>query len=195
MKTKINPRFIILLLLIVVAVAMRFITELKYSTLINFTPIGAVALFGGAYFSNRWKAILIPLLSLFISDLLINTLYYNGQFGIMYDGWYLVYGSFVLMVFSGAWIIKKVNIKNVLLASVVVSIAHWVITDFGVWLGTCTDITTGQLYTKDIQGLIKCYTLALPYMKSFFLGTICYSTIMFGAFELAQRKYPVLAVK
>mgnify|MGYP001593819717 CR=1 FL=1 len=71
MKNKINPRFIVLLLLIVAAVATRYLTELKYSTLINFTPIGAIALFGGAYFSNRWKAILIPLISLFISYLLI----------------------------------------------------------------------------------------------------------------------------
>ena len=195
MKTKINPRFIVLLLLIVVAVAMRFITELKYSTMINFTPIGAIALFGGAYFSDRWKAILIPLLSLFISDLLINTFYYDGRFGIMYDGWYWVYGSFILMVFFGAWIIKQVSVKTVLLASVAASIAHWLISDFGVFLGSCTDITTGQLYTKDIAGLVKCYTLALPYMKSFFLGTICYSAIMFGAFELAKRKYPVLALK
>ncbi len=195
MKTKINPRFIVLLFLIVAAVATRFITESKYSTLINFTPIGAIALFGGAYFSNRWKAILIPMLSLFISDLLINAFYYNGQFGIMYDGWYWVYGSFILMVFLGAWIIKQVSIQNVLLASAAVSIVHWIISDIGVFLGSCADITTGQLYTKDLQGLLKCYLLALPYLKSMFLGTLCYSAIMFSAFELAKRKYPVLALK
>lgn len=195
MKTKINPRFMVLLLLIVAAISTRFISEFKYSSMSNFTPIGAIALFGGSYFSNKWKAILIPLISLFVSDLVINVFFYKGQFGIMYDGWYWIYASFIMMVFIGGWIIKEVSVKNVLLASVAAAFAHWLITDIGVFLGGCTDITTGKLYTQDLAGFVKCYVLALPYLKSMFFGTVFYSAMMFGAFELAKRKYPVLALK
>src|SRR5262245_25260092 len=34
----------------------------------NFTPIGALALFGAAHFQSRWAAFLVPLVAMFISD-------------------------------------------------------------------------------------------------------------------------------
>ncbi len=194
MKTTFNPRITVLLLVIVGAACTRFFTLLGHSPLINFTPIGAMALFGGAYFENKLKAVLLPLLTLLMSDLVINTFFYHGQYGIMYEGWYFVYGVFVLMVFLGKWIIAKVNVKNILFASIAASLSHWLISDFGVWLGGI-DVTTGMPFTKDMIGLIKCYTLAIPYLQSIFVGTVVYSSIMFGAFELAQRKYPVLAIQ
>lgn len=193
MKTKINPRITVLLLLIAGAASSRFFTVLGHSPLINFTPIGAMALFGGTYFGNKWKAVLVPLLTLLMSDLVLNSLFYHGQYGIMYEGWYYVYGVFALMVFLGKWIITKVTVKNILLASVIVSLSHWLISDFGVWIGGI-DITTGVPFTKDLIGLGKCYGLALPYLQSMFIGTLVYSAIMFGAFELAIRRYPVLAI-
>jgi len=194
MKTTFNPRFMALLLVIAGAASTRFITVAGHTPLINLTPIGAMALFGGTYFSNKWKAVLLPLLTLIISDLVINTVFYHGKYGTMYQGWYLVYAVFVLMVFFGKWIINKVNVKNILFATVVASISHWLITDFGVWLGGI-DVTTGMPFTKDIFGLLKCYALAIPYLQTIFLATAFYSAIMFGAFELAQRKFPVLAIQ
>ena len=43
----------------------------------NFTPIGAMALFGGAYLNNKYHAFLIPIASLWISDLVLNNFIYN----------------------------------------------------------------------------------------------------------------------
>jgi len=195
MKTKFDPRFAVLLLLIVGAASTRFFSVAGHSPLINFTPIGAMALFGGAYFTQKWKSFFFPLLTLFISDIIILSFFYDGKFGIMYNGWYFVYGAFALMVFFGKWLLKKINIKNLLFAGIAASLTHWVISDFGVWLGGGLDITTGLPYTRDIYGLLKCYYLALPYLKDFFLGTAFYSTVMFGVFEFAQRRFPVLSVQ
>jgi hypothetical protein len=162
----------------------------------NFTPVGAIALFGGAYFSHRWKAFLVPLLALFISDMLMQGLLYKGQYGFpLYSGWYWVYGAFAVIVLLGRWIISKVSVKNVLIAAVSGALAHWIISDLGVWIGGGLDMSTGAPYTKDGQGLLKCYIMALPYLKSFFYGTAVYAAILFGGFELAQRKYPSLAEK
>jgi hypothetical protein len=195
MKTKFNPRFVVLLLLIVGAASTRFFSVDGHSPLINFTPIGAMALFGGAYFTQKWKSFLFPLLTLFISDIIILSLFYHGQFGLMYKGWFFVYGVFALIVFLGRWLLQNINIKNVLIAGITASLAHWLIADFGVWLCGGLDITTGLPYTLDISGLLKCYYLALPYLKDFFLGTVIYSAIMFGIFEFAQRRFPVLSVQ
>lgn len=195
MKTKFSPRFVVLLFLIVGAASTRFFSVAGHTPLINFTPIGAMALFGGAYFTQKWKSFLFPLFTLFISDIIIQSLFYHGKFGIMYKGWFFVYGAFALIVIIGRYLLHNVNIKNLLFAGITASLTHWLIADFGVWLSGGLDITTGLPYTQDIHGLLKCYTLALPYLKNFFLGTACYSAIMFGIFELARIKYPVLAVE
>lgn len=195
MKTKFNPRFAVLLLLIVGAATTRFFSVAGHSPLINFTPIGAMALFGGAYFTQKWKSFLFPLLTLFISDIIINVFFYHGSYGILYNGWFFVYSAFALVVFLGRWLLKNINIKNILIAGITASLAHWIISDFGVWLGGGLDITTGLPYTRDISGLLKCYYLALPYLKNVFSGTVFYSAIMFGIFEFAQRRFPVLSAQ
>ncbi len=195
MKTKINPRFAIIILIIIGAASTRFFNFSGTNINFNFTPIGAIALFGGAYFTKSWKAYLIPLIILFVSDILINTLIFKSTFGIMYQGWYWVYASFLGIVVLGKTILKKISVINVVLAGIVASLAHWLLSDFGVWIGGGLDITTGLPYTKDFFGLMKCYMLALPFLKNFFLGTLIYSTIMFGIFELAQRRFTVLSIK
>lgn len=180
--------------LIVLAGMVRLINAGSPSPISNFTPIGAMALFGGAYFTGRWKSLLFPLLALLLSDLVVLKVIYQGEYGsVLYDGWYWVYGTFALIVFMGVWFIKKVSIKNVLLASIAASLAHWFITDLGVWLAGGLDITTGLPYTRDLSGFVQCFYLALPFLKNFFLGTVTYGTVMFGAFELAKAKLPVLA--
>jgi predicted neutral ceramidase superfamily lipid hydrolase len=184
MIKKIDVRFYVLAGMVLLAGLCRLVPHLH-----NFTSIGAMALFGGAYFSNSWKAYLTPLFSLLLSDLIIQGIVYRGQYGFpLYDSWYWVYGTFAIIVFLGTRIIKHVKISTVLLASIIAALAHWIITDFWVWYSGC-NIT---VYTKDLKGFILCYTMAVPYMMSFLMGTVFYSVILFGGFELIQKRYPAL---
>lgn len=194
MKTTFNSRFFVLLSLIIVAATTRFFTVTGHTPLINFTPIGAIAMFAGVYFKPKWKAILIPLLVLLVSDLVINLGIYKAQYGVMYKGWQVVYGVFIIIVFLGERLLQKISIQNIFLTACIASFSHWIITDFAVWIGGI-DITTGLPFTKDIYGLFKCYALAFPYLQSFFAGTIVYSAGMFIAFEFAKKRFPVLAVE
>lgn len=57
----------------------------------NFAPVGAMALFGGAYFRSRWAAYLLPVLSLWLSDLFINNVVYAAY----YDDFTLLQGYMV----------------------------------------------------------------------------------------------------
>jgi hypothetical protein len=184
MIKKINLRFYILAALVIIAGLSRIVVHLD-----NFTPIGAMALFGGAYFTNKWKAYLLPLMSLVLSDLIIQGIVFQGKYGFpLYEGWYWVYGTFALIVCFGNWMIKKVTVVNVVLACIASALAHWIITDFGVWYSGCN--VAG--YAKDLNGFLLCYAMALPYLKNFLMGTILYSGILFGAFELAQYQFPRL---
>lgn len=192
---KINPRLAVLLVLIVSAAAMRIPNAMQATPWAAYTPIGAMALFGGAQFSSRWKAILLPLLTLLISDLVIQLLVFHGRYGILYGGWYIIYGIFVLVVFIGKWIIPKVSVKNIVLASVVAAVSHWLIADFTVWIGGGTDLRTMTPLTRNLAGLVQCYTQGFPFMKNFLVGNLVYGGILFGGFELARKQFPVLTLQ
>ena len=44
----------------------------------NLTAVGAVCLFGGAYFQKKWPAFFVPLAALAVSDLLLQIFVYPG---------------------------------------------------------------------------------------------------------------------
>ena len=192
---KINPRFAVLVLFMIAVAAMRIPNAAQLTPWANFTPIGAMGLFGGAYFSNKWKAFAFPLLTLFISDLVINNIVLGGKYGVMYNGWYVIYGIFGLVVLLGKWMIKKVSVKNVVLAAVTAALIHWLIADFTVWISGGTDLRTMTPLTKNWAGLLQCYTQGFPFMKNFLTGNLVYGGIMFGAFELLQQRYTALKMQ
>src|SRR5476651_437577 len=139
---KINIRTIVLILMIVGAAAMRLVSYKYPYILSNFTPVGAIALFGGAYFTDKWKAYAVVLITLFASDIFLNYLYTSKlTFWSGYSFW--VYGCFALMVFVGS-LIKKVTFGNVFLASLVSIAFHWLIIDLP-WL-------YGTLYPHTLAG-------------------------------------------
>lgn len=194
MKQVLNPRFAVLLLFIGLAAALRIANSAQWSPVANFTPIGAMALFGGSYFSNRWKAFGLPLLTLWLSDLVINVVLYKGQFGIMYSGWYWIYGIFALIVWYGKTLLQKVSIKNVMVAALVASLSHWLLADTSVWLLGGLDLRTNLPLTRDAAGWLQCIAQGLPFMRNFLAGTLVYSALLFGSFEWLQTRYPKLAV-
>jgi hypothetical protein len=179
---KINTRTIVLILIILAATAMRLVSFKYPYILSNFTPVGAIALFGGAYFVDKWKAYVVVLLSLFLSDILINYLY-TSKLVLFYSSSVWLYLCFAIMVFVGSQI-KKVNVLNVLLASLVSVAIHWLIMDLP-WL-------YGTLYPQSLKGYGMSLVAALPFEKNMILGDIVFGAILFGGFELAKSKYTVL---
>lgn len=152
----------------------------------NFSPIGAMALFGGACFTKRSTSFAVPLMTLFISDaILALTVYSKYSHGILYNGWYWVYGAFALMVIAGKLLIKEVTVKNILIAGLAITFIHWIVSDTGVWLsGT----------TRTMAGWWACLAAAIPFERNFLLGTLFYSGIMFGGFEWVKKRRTALNV-
>jgi hypothetical protein len=184
---KINFRNTFLILVIVVAAATRFMNLGSFSSWTNFTPLGAMALFGGAYFSDKVKAYAVPLLTLFVSDLFLNAMYYQ-KLVFFYDGAFWVYLSFVLMVFAGTFL-KKISVLNVFLASLVSVFIHWTISDIGVVL------MAGSIYPKTFGGYLTALIAAIPFERNLLVSNLVYGLLMFGTFEFAKSKLPVLNFK
>ena len=180
-KDNIN-RNIIIVLMIVVAAIFRLLA-FKYKELSNFNPVGAIALFGGAYFTDKWKGYLTVFVTLFATDLVLNALYHIG-----FDGLIGVYLAYAVIVFFGT-ILKRVSALNVLLASAGAVLVHWLLTDLP-WL-----YFTFNLYPHTLAGYETALIAAIPFEYNMVYGTLVFSAIMFGGFELAKSKYAFLQTK
>jgi hypothetical protein len=189
-KNKIELRTGIIIAIIGLAALSRLIPHP-----LNFTPIAGIGLFGAAYFSRKWMALLIPFAAMWISDLVINNIvypiiypqYYEG-FTFFTDGWYWMYGSFALIILLGFQTLKKVKPTTLFAASLMASVLFFVITNFGTWM-------TGTLYAKTATGLMTCYTAAIPFFWNTLAGDLFYVSVMFGAFGWLQNRYPTLATQ
>jgi len=181
-----HPRFGILAALVLLAALSRLLPHPP-----NFTPVGAMALFGGAYFASRATAVLVPLIALWISDLLLNNIVYSvyfTSFTWFTPGSYWIYGSFIATVLLGIVLLRKVNLSNLLIASLSASVLFFIVTNLGVWFDS-------GLYPHTREGLVACYTAAIPFFQRTLLGDLFFCALLFGAFEMAQRRFPVLLVK
>lgn len=185
-KQKIDLRFGVLSLLALFAAFSRLFPHPP-----NFAPIGAMALFGAAYFSKKHIALILPIVAMWLSDLVINNVvyaqYFEG-FTFFYQGFYWTYVAFIVIGVLGFFMLKKIQLKSVVFASLLAAILFFVISNFGVW-------ASGTMYPKNFSGLLACYTAAIPFFKNTLMGNLVYSGVLFGAFELAQYKLPVLKLK
>lgn len=154
----------------------------------NFSPIGAICLFGAAYFSNRILAVLVPLAAVFISDLVINNFIYKptGGFVFLYDGFYWPYATFAAIAILGMFTLKKINIKTVIFSSLGASVLFFLVTNFACWPGS------SSIYTQDFTGLMTCYAAGIPYFGATILGDLFYCGVLFTAAEMAHSRFKFL---
>ena len=168
---KLTPKFWIITLMIFAAAFVRLIPHPP-----NFAPIAAMALFGGAYFSKKWAAFLVPIAAMFITDLIIG----------FHETMWAVYLSFAIIVVIGMMMLKEKKVGNIFFASVISSVSFFIITNFGIWLST-------PYYEKTSIGLAACYTAAIPFFHQTLLSDLFFVGVIFGLFHLAKAKFPVLA--
>lgn len=157
----------------------------------NMTAIGAIAMFGGAYVSNRFLAILIPVLATWVSDLVLNNTLYasaNGQFMWFYDGFWLQYGAVAACVVLSIFVFRSVTATRFVVGSLSTALLFYVLTNFGVWAGS-------TLYPQTTTGLVAAFAAGLPFLGGSLLGNLFYGGLLFGGFELAGRRFPKLATR
>lgn len=183
MKTTINFKFSILALLILLAAFSRLIPHLP-----NFSPLGAIGLFGAAYFTKKWQAFLIPIAATWLSDLFINNVIYAQyypEFTWFYEGFYWQYGAYLLITLFGLLILKKVTLPKILVGALGSSLLFFLVTNLGCF-------PNNPSYTQDFNGLLSCYAAGIPFLKGTLLGDLFYCGVLFGSFELVKRKVPQL---
>ncbi len=152
----------------------------------NFSPIEAIALFGGAYFAKRHWALLVPLVAMFLSDMVLGLLRGGLYFEYFTSaGYLLVYACIALSTLLGFGLRGKVGASRVLSYSLAGSLLFFVVTNSGAWLSDPT-------YPKTIAGLTMAYVAGVPFFQWTVLGTLFYAALLFGGFELLRSRVPAL---
>ena len=180
---KLNKNILIVSSLILLAALSRLIPHAP-----NFTAVGAIALFGAAYLKDKRLALIVPFIALWISDVIINHLILPGFYtGI--NAWFgnvFTYLGFVLITFLGFGLLKRVNIGTVLGSSVLASIIFFLVSNFGVWLGSVA-------FPKSIGGLMMAYTAGIPFFWNTLAGNLVFCILLFGVYEWVIKPRLVLA--
>ncbi len=152
----------IALIIIAIGIVMRLLPHPA-----NVAPVAAIALFAGTYLNKKY-ALWVPLAIMMISDIFIG----------LHDVILYTWGSFILVALIGMWLKNNKRLLNIGFASVASSFLFFFITNFGVWL---------NWYPRNLQGMINCYTLALPFYRNTFIGDIAYVAIFFGLYEFVAK--------
>jgi hypothetical protein len=180
---KIIPRFSVLTALILLCAFSRIIPHMP-----NFSPLGAIGLFGAAYFTKKWQAFFIPITATWLSDLFINNVIYAQyypKFTWFYQGFYWQYGSYLLITLAGIFILKKITPQRVIAGALTSTTIFFLVSNFGCWIGSTT-------YPQNFAGLLTCYAAGIPFLKGTLLGDLFYSGVLFGTFAFALKQFPVL---
>lgn len=177
-----NYRLLAVLLIAVVAVISRFAGPTIMGDAANFAPVNAIALFCGALIGRRWLGIIIPLLFVWIGDIVVNYSYY-GSIVLFYDGFYWQYASYALIAVIGAGLLqKKQSVLRVLGGGLAASISFYLISNFGVW--------AGGMYGYTMEGLINCYAMAIPFFRNTLASDMIYVPVLFGSLALVRYYRP-----
>lgn len=174
MRTAVKPRFWLMAGLVFGAAALRLLPHPP-----NFTPIAAIALFGGAHFERKRWAFAVPLAAMLLSDSVLAVL----------EGWGfhptlpVVYGTFALIVCLGFLLRKRrtatLAVGGAALASATI---FYLTTNFAHWAMT-------GMYSKTLTGLATCYIAAIPFFGPTLAGDLFYSALLFSGFAWAERRF------
>jgi hypothetical protein len=172
-------------LLIVVVIAYRIVAGLAITSgttwLSNFAPMAAIALCGAAYFPARYK-FTVPLIALFISDVVLNMHYGFSLFSPFVASHYL---GFALVGGLGLLLQNRASLKTLLPASLAASFVFYVVTNVVSW-------AFDPGYVKNFGGLLQALTVGVPAYSAtptwmFFRNSLLSDLLFTGLFVLCMH--------
>lgn len=135
----------------------------------NMTAVVGVSLLGAYAIRNLWLAALVPLTTMALADIVL--------------GWHssalFTYAGMLAAVLIGRWLPPKLSAWRLGGAAFLASLAFFVISNFGVWVG--------GYYGYGLDGLVACYLAAIPFWGNSLIGDLGSTAILFALFVFARR--------
>jgi hypothetical protein len=133
----------------------------------NFTSLLALSFYVPVLFGLRYLPVLI--ISFAITDLIIG--YHSGT--------HWTWGSVLIIGLMSQYFSKNINLR--LIGSLFGAFIFFLVTNFGVW--------TSGMYSFTVDGLIECYTLAIPFFTFSLISTTIFSLLIETGFKLYKIKF------
>jgi hypothetical protein len=140
------------------------------------TPIAAAAMFAGFYFSRIGIALLVPVTTLAISDLILPA----------YDSIPVMIATYAVMIVP-VWFGRSQRAERSRFSAA----ARWVL--FGLLPATLFYLATNfavwafqSSYEKTLAGLAECYLAAVPFYRWMLAGDIFYLAVLLGCLAVAH---------
>ncbi len=181
-KQKLNSSssyLVILAVLIALGVAGRLLPHPP-----NFTPMAAIALFAGFIFIKRYMAVVAVISTMLLCD------YF--AFGSLSASWFgsksmfVVYIALLFPIVFKNFLQKKLGVLRIFGAALASSSVFFLATNFAVW-------AFSPMYEKTLEGLVLCYTMAIPFFQNTVAGDLIWSGVIFGTY-FALRNYSHLQI-
>ena len=181
-KQKLNSSssyLVILAVLIALGVAGRLLPHPP-----NFTPMAAIALFVGFIFIKRYMAVVAVISTMLLCD------YF--AFGSLSASWFgsksmfVVYIALLFPIVFKNFLQKKLGVLRIFGAALASSSVFFLATNFAVW-------AFSPMYEKTLEGLVLCYTMAIPFFQNTVAGDLIWSGVIFGTY-FALRNYSHLQI-
>jgi hypothetical protein len=167
-----HSRLIALLSAMLAVTALRLIPHPP-----NFSPIGAMALFSGAYLGRRSLAFAAPIGAMALSDAVLG----------FYSGFWINYLAVAVIVLVGWVSLSRVTALRVGAAAMVSAVLFFLVSNFATFAGS-------GMYPHTLAGLEACYVAAIPFFRNTLAGHLFYATLLFGGFRIAELLMPKLAL-
>lgn len=180
-STMLNIRFRTLAFFVLAAAITRLLPHPP-----NMTAMMALALFGGAHFSDRRIAVIVPVLALLMSDLALGW-YWNWSSMAVQPHMWVQYVCFIGVVCLGFLLRNSRSAVRIGAVMLVASCLFFIATNFAEWVFQ-------PWYPKTAEGLVASYVAAIPFFRNMLIGDVIYTTLLFGGFWLLERRFLALRV-
>jgi hypothetical protein len=171
-----------------VSVVIGLVVLAAFSRLIphpnNFTAIGALAIFGAYTVQNKWLSSILPLMAMWVSDLVINNIVYSSYTNSMIwfsEGFVWIYAGVLAHSFISWFLVSNNKFTNIIGSSLFGAIAFFILSNSGVWVGS-------TMYPFTFSGLTACFGAAIPFFANTLAGNLFFSFILFGSYFLIEKK-------
>lgn len=177
MKKQNTSLLIIAILMILAAAISRLVLYPN-----NLSPMIGMALFGGAVIKDKKLAFAMPLIAMFLSDVMFQVFHVAQGFW----GWWqlLNYGALALITVIG-FFLKKISVVNVAAFSVLSTILFYLLSNT---IAYFVDLQQYHLYATNFSGYIDCMRAGIPFMLRGLWVDLMYCAILFGGYYLMEKE-------
>lgn len=148
---------------------------------VNFAPIGAIALFGGACFASRRAAFVVPFGAMLLSDVVLNLTRYS-EHPSAWEMSTLAYLPFAVIVCLGCLLKNRTrSIGHLIAGSLGASIIFFVVSNFS-WFVMHEPFNWATF--------VKCYVDAIPFFRGTLASDAIFTAALFGMLAFVESRAP-----